>query len=74
MLGDYFCWTVDKKVMCYHLKAVKTVEPVAIDLKDYFVDDAGSIAIDGCMPRSLIEAGYLTAVKTKNLHKLDNYL
>ena len=25
LLGEYLCWTVDKKMMCYNLKAVKEV-------------------------------------------------
>ena len=32
------------------------------------------MTIDGCMQKSLIEAGYLTAVNQHNLHKLENYL
>ena len=58
-------------MICYHLEAA---EPVEIDLTDFFDDDAVEIAIDGCMQRSLIEAGYLTAVSRYNLHRLANYL
>ena len=53
---------------------MEAVEPVSIDLSDYFVDNAAVIAIDGCMQRSLIEAGYLGALNQHNLHKLSNYL
>ena len=41
---------------------MEAVKPVSIDLSDYFVDNAAVIAIDGCMQRSLIEAGYLAVV------------
>ena len=53
---------------------MEAVEPVSIDLSDYFVDNAAVIAIDGCMQRSLIEAGYLGVLTQHNLQKLDNYL
>ena len=43
---------------------MEAVEPVSIDLSDYFVDNAAVIAIDGCMQKSLIEAKYLTFVVT----------
>ena len=59
LLGDYFCWTDEQKVMCQSLEAVEQKE---IDLKDYFGDNAGVITIDGCMQKSLIEAGLLDAV------------
>ena len=73
LLGDYFCWNDEKKVMCQHFEGVKPVKE--IDLTYYFAgDNAGEIAIDGCMQKSLIEAGYLTAVNQHNLHKLENYL
>ena len=72
LLGDYICWTDQTKVMCQHLEAV---EPVEIDLIDYFGgDDAGLIVIDGCLQKSLIEAGYLTEVNQQNMKKLENYL
>ena len=32
------------------------------------------MAIDGCMQKSLIEAGYLAAVNQHNMKKLENYL
>ena len=55
-----------------HLKAVK---PVEIDLSEHFGGDkAGLMTIDGCLQKSLIEAGYLTAVNQHNMKKLENYL
>ena len=58
--------------MCQHLEAVKSVKE--IDLSSYFVNTAGVIAINGCMQKSLIEAGYLTSVSQHNFKKLENYL
>ena len=44
-------------------------------MTDYFEgDNAGVMAIDGCMQKSLIEAGYLTSVSQHNFKKLENYL
>ena len=55
-----------------HLKAVK---PVEIALSEHFGGDkAGLMTIDGCLQKSLIEAGYLTAVNQHNMKKLENYL
>ena len=55
-------------------KDLETGEVVEIDLTSYFGNNAGVMAIDGCMQRSLIEAGYLTAVNQHNFTKLENYL
>ena len=51
------------------------MKPVEIDLTEYFGGDkAGLMTIDGCLQKSLIEAGYLTAVNQHNMKKLENYL